>query len=188
MDLRFDPEFPVRHILDGLKCRERMNRIVISANRKKHLPTPFQGLTIDRLYQVRVELVHRIAYQFSLDRTLSARQCHRHVYYLYKYLHRYQQPIGVLMTKALVQTAIIRPLLENRFVSTRRFCWLRDLIARVEGQDVAEKLDKLFWDWRGEVIRKSQSHLYEADGIGLAHVNTMKRLGLLEKVSPGLRP
>lgn len=174
----YDPYFPIQTLIRGVKSRMRMRKILEMAARRDHLPAVFRTTPFESLLNARAELAHQIAYQFSLDESTSCRASARSVYYFYKYLQVYKLPIGPLMIKALVRAMITRPLSERRFVSTRRYVWLRSLIAEVEGEEVARRHDKIFWEWRGQVIADAKRRWVEAGGFGPAHVNTVKRLGL----------
>ena len=174
----YDPYFPIQMLLQGIKSRTRMRKILEMAARHDHLPAAFRSSPLKNILNVRVELAHQIAYQFSLDESITSRASARSVYYFYRYLRSHRLPIGPLMTKALVRVVVTRSLSERRFVSTRRYIWLRSLVSEVEGEEVAQQLDKLFWEWRGQVIADAKRRLVEAGGHGPAHVNTVKRLGL----------
>jgi len=174
----YDPYFPIQMLLQGIKSRMRMRKILETAARHDHLPAVFRTGSLKNILNVRAELAHQIAYQFSLDESITSRASARFVYYFYRYLRSHHLPIGPLMTKALVRVVVTRPLSERRFASTRRYIWLRSLVSQVEGEEVAQRLDKLFWEWRGRVIAGAKRRLVETGGHGPAHVNTVKRLGL----------
>jgi predicted RNA binding protein YcfA (HicA-like mRNA interferase family) len=103
------------------------------------------------------------------------------MYYLYKYLQTYSLPMGPLFSKAIVRISIVRPLSENQFVSARRLIWVCHVVARVEGEDVVRKLEKDFWEWRGDLIKHAKSVYVGVGGHpqDKAHIGTMKRLGLI---------
>ncbi|KAF2803684.1 uncharacterized protein BDZ99DRAFT_575766 [Mytilinidion resinicola] len=178
LDLRFNPNFPVHHILGGLRSMMDMSRIVLNARRRDHLPTPYRNQPLVDLYQIRVELIHQIAYQYSLDESFTHKSSGRALYYLWKYLRVHSLPIGPLMTKALVNVFVTRPLLDRRWVSTRRFTIVRDAVARVEGKETAAKLHETFWYWRGELIRDAKRRHLIAGGEARASVAVVRRLGL----------
>ena len=174
----YDPHFPIQMLLQGIKSRMRMHKILETAARNDHLPAVFRTSPLKDVLNVRAELAHQIAYQFSLDESITSRASARSVYYFYRYLRSHHLPIGPLMTKALVRVVVTRPLSERRFASTRRYVWLRSLVSQVEGEEVAQQLDKLFWEWRGKVIADAKRRFVETGGYGPAHVNTVKKLGL----------
>ena len=174
----YDPYFPIKMLLRGIKSRMTMRNILEMAARRDHLPAVFHTSPLKNILNVRAELASQIAYQFSLDESITSRASTRFVYYFYRYLRSHHLPIGPLMTKALVRVVVTRPLSERRFASTRCYIWLRSLVSQVEGEEVAQQLDKLLWEWRGQVIADAKRRLVKAGGHGPAHVNTVKRLWL----------
>ncbi|KAF2500381.1 hypothetical protein BU16DRAFT_556850 [Lophium mytilinum] len=178
LELRFDPNFPVHYILGGLRSMMDMSHIVLNARRRDHLPTPYRNQPLVDLYQIRVELIHQIAYQYSIDETRTLKSSGRAIYYLWKYLRVHNLPIGPLMTKALVNVFVTRPLLDRRWVSARRFTIVRDAVARIEGKETAAKLHETFWHWRGELIRDAKRRHLLAGGEARASVAVVRRLGL----------
>jgi hypothetical protein len=178
LDKRYNPDFPVNYILDGLRSLMEMSNMVLSARSRDHLPTPYRKVPLVHLYQIRVELIHQIAYQYALDDRLSLRSSRRAVYYLWKYLVKYKLPMGPLMTKAMVKVNITRPMLDRQWVATRRFLIIRKAVARVEGKETADNLHAVFWQWRGELIRDAKRRHLEAGGLGPARVSVVRKLGI----------
>ncbi|KAF2175045.1 hypothetical protein K469DRAFT_703374 [Zopfia rhizophila CBS 207.26] len=179
LEVGLDANFPVQPVLEALESRHKFKHILDRARDARLLPTPFRNMTVDSLLKARTELIHQIAYQYSIDHTRTCRQAWRSCYYLYKYLSHHNLPIGPLFTRSVVRVCLIRPLIERRFVSSRRLVWACQLVARVEGEDVARKIEHVFWIWRGDLILYAKRRLHECGGSGKAHVSTMKRLGLL---------
>ena len=164
-----------------LQAERQFQHILDRAHADHALPLNFRNMTADILVQQRVFLIHQLAHQYSTDSTRSCRQSSRSIYYLYKYLLRYSHPIGPLFTKAVVRTAIIRPLSQNYFVSARRLIWVCHLVARVEGESSAKKIEYNFWLWRGDLIKHAKSVYIGVGGDSTekAHIGTMKRLKLI---------
>jgi hypothetical protein len=168
-------------VLDDLQSRRQFQHILDRAADCHALPLAYRNVSADLAAEQRVDLIHQMAHQHSTDNTRSCREAGRAIYYLYRYLRQNSFSIGPLFTKAVVRVYIVRPLSENRFVSARRLIWVCHLVADVEGEDVAKKIESAFWDWRGDLIKHTKS-VYVAvggDRGSKAHVGTMKRLGLI---------
>lgn len=165
--------------LEALQARRQFQHILDRANDAHIVPLAYRKTMADIPLQLRVELIHQFAHQYSIDRTRSHCQSWRSIYYLYKYLRYNKLDIGPLFTKAVVRVCVTRPLSENRFVGARRLTWVCQMVAPVEGEDVARKIEHIFWVWRGDLILHSKKTLIAYGGHGDAHVSTMKRLGLI---------
>lgn len=117
------------------------------------------------LHHTRNTLVHVVADAFSRShnirtfsgskgfKQLRSRQVFRNVYRAYRYLVTRQSPVRPLMARALVRAAIIRPLEQYEWVNTARVKFILEIVRRVEGEDVADELDKKIYLWRGRVHR-----------------------------------
>lgn len=69
-----------------------------------------------------------------------------------------------MLTKALVWAGVIRPLQEDQWVSTVKFTWILRQVREVEGDAVADQLDALVYQLRGQFIEKAAR---EGKGKGL---------------------
>ncbi|KAE9978543.1 hypothetical protein BLS_000476 [Venturia inaequalis] len=117
------------------------------------------------LHHTRNTLVHVVADAFSRSHSvrtsskgrrfkqLRTRQVFRNVYRAYRYLVTRQSPVRPLMARALVRAAIIRPLEQHEWVNTARVKFILEIVRRVEGEEVADELDKKIFLWRGKVRR-----------------------------------
>ena len=161
------------------QSQRQFKHIVKGARDARLLPLAYRELDVDDLMSIRADIIHQIAYQYSLERSRTSQQNWRSIYYLYKYLHDNELPVGPLFTKAVMRVCIIQPLSEKRFVSARRLTWVCQMIAPVEGVEVAKKIEHIFGVWRGDLIQHAKRTLYANGGMGKAHVSTMKKLGLL---------
>lgn len=164
-----------------MRARWQFEQIMNRANAAHALPLAFRNLSVDMSSADRVTLIHQLAHQYSLDTTRTHRETWRAIYYLYRYLRDRSLGIGPLFSRAVVRVSIIRPLSEHRFVSARRLIWVCHLVARVEGEDVAKKIESDFWHWRGDLIQhaKRVHDSIGADRREKAHVGKMKKLGLI---------
>ena len=165
----------------GLSGARQFNHLLSRAKANNALPIAYRGADKDLSLTERVTMVHQLAYHYSQDTTRTHREVWRSIYYLYHYLSSNSLPIGPLFTKAVVHSSITRPLSENRFVSARRLIWVCHLVAKVEGDEVASRVENHFYTWRGDLIGRAK-RIYVGVGGGKhskAHVGTMKRLGLI---------
>ncbi|KAH7378709.1 hypothetical protein BKA66DRAFT_420978 [Pyrenochaeta sp. MPI-SDFR-AT-0127] len=164
-----------------LQAQRQFKQILDRARANHALPLTYRNLTANAPLQQQVDLIHQLAHHYSLDTTRSYLETCRAVYYLYNYLRGHSLPIGPLFTKAVVRVSITRPLVENRFVSARRLIWVCQLVAKVEGEDVAKRIENDFWHWRGDLLRYAKSVYVRVggDSKGKAHIGTMKKLGLI---------
>lgn len=167
--------------LKTLQAQRQFQHILDRAHAAHVLPLAYRSISSDISPEQRTALIHQLAHQHSLDRTRSHRQVWRSLYYMYRHLQQHSLPIGPLFTKAIVRVSIVRQLSEDRFVSARRLIWVCQLVARVEGDEVAKKIENDFWHWRGDLIRHAKSVYVGVggNGAGKAHVGTMKKLGLI---------
>lgn len=167
--------------LDRLQTQYQLEHILQRAHANSALPLIYRKVNKDASIQMHVALIHQLAHQYSEDTSLSQRGAWRAIYYLYRYLRDNKLPIGPLFTKAVVRTSIIRPMSEQRFVSARRLIWVCHRVAEVEGKAEAEKIEHLFWQWRGDMIKQAKSmHMgLGGDRREKARIGSMKRLGLL---------
>ena len=110
---------------------------------------------------LRVHLIHQIAYAFAYHTPGDARRAFRNVHYCYRGLVRSGAPLRPLMSKALVTAGVIRPLQDGENVPTARFRWILDVVREVEGEGVAELLDRMAWEWRrrNAVLKEERERL-----------------------------
>lgn len=172
---------PLQLELRTLQAQQQFQHILTRAHADHVLPLAYRRVTASTSTEEKVNLIHQLAHQYTTDNTRSQRTAWRAMYYLYKYLQQNSLPMGPLFSKAVVRISIIRPMSENRFVSARRLIWVCQLVARVEGEEVAKKIESTFWHWRGDLIQHAKSVYIGVGGDrqNKAHVGTMKRLGLI---------
>ena len=104
------------------------------------------------LNNLRVELLNRMALAYAKAPHLHQRRAFRKVHACYLLLRSGHLPLRPDLIRAMTHAGVIRYLQAGEWVSTARFTWILNLVRQVEGQDVADKLDRLVWDWRGEVL------------------------------------
>ncbi|KAH7393838.1 hypothetical protein DE146DRAFT_722051 [Phaeosphaeria sp. MPI-PUGE-AT-0046c] len=167
--------------LERLIAERQFKNILQGAEALSLLPPEYCNYQADMPLDERVFLIHQIAHQYTTHPELSQKVASRAIYRLYQYLQQQSLPIGPLFSKAVVRVSIIRPMLENRFVSARRLIWVCHLVTKVEGEDVAKKIEANFWHWRGDLIQHAKGVHNSIGGHRQekAHVGTMKKLGLI---------
>lgn len=102
--------------------------------------------------RTKVRLVNRLAHDFARSTHGTPRIWFRNIYRCYLYLHKHRVPISSAITRALVHAVVTRPLQQGMWVSTVKYSWVYHKVKEVEGPDVADELDRLFYAWRGKVI------------------------------------
>ena len=105
----------------------------------------------------RARLLERIARRYAKAKHLSARMSFRHIYRCYIY-HKKDKlgPVGKDLSRSLTRTGVIRPLQRKQWVSSVKLRWILSVVRAAEGDDVAEKLDQLVYEWRQSHIRPRQ--------------------------------
>lgn len=164
---------------DSPEARVQFRHILNRAREAYVLPLAYRNASLDLLMDKRAGIIHQLAYQYSLDHTRSSRQNWRSINYLYNYLKRYKLLISPLMSRAMVTVGLAQPMSKHEFIDSRRLVYICRMVAEVEGEDVARKIEWTFWNWRGELIHNAKERLTSLGGTGKAHVNTMKKLGTL---------
>jgi len=164
-----------------LQARREFVAILDRASDYHALPPAYADLTADIPFSQRTALVHQLAHHYSIATTRSHTATWRSMYQLYNYLESHSLPIGPLFTKAVVRAAIIRPMMEHRFISARRLIWVCQLVARVEGEKVARQIEGAFHRWRGGLIKHAKEVHDAAGGDrgAKAMVGRLKQLNLL---------
>jgi hypothetical protein len=167
--------------LQTIQAQRQFQHILDRALADNALPVPFRSLTPACPIEDRVGLIHQIAHQYSINNTRTQREIWRAIYFLYRYLQANSLPIGPVFSKAVVRSSITRPLSENHFISARRLVWVCQLVARVEGEEAAKKVESAFWYWRGDLIKHAKDVYVAAGGDrrDKAHVGTMRKLRLI---------
>jgi hypothetical protein len=167
--------------LSLLKSRYQFEHILKHAQAVHALPLLYRAIESKASDQVRAALIHQLAHQYSLDGSRSYQELWRTISHVCRYIQENNLPMGPLLTRAIVRCCIIRPMTENRFVSSRRLIWVCQLVAKVEGENEAKKIESIFWDWRGELLKHAKTAHVDVGGHhgDQPHLNTMKRLGLV---------
>jgi len=83
---------------------------------------------------------------------LNAMRCFRHL------RSKYNVQADSQMTRALTQAGITRYLLAGKWVSTMKLVRILQEVRKVEGEDVAQNLDELVYQWRGFIINEMRKN------------------------------
>ena len=107
-----------------------------------------------------VDLVHLVAYHWAnQEGEWSARACFRRVWECFRFLQDRGAPFSVLMSRSLVKAGILRYLEEQRHLPMAQVRYILHLVRRLEGEDVAQNLDRLVDEARrsNRVLRDGRS-------------------------------
>ncbi|KAF2760742.1 hypothetical protein EJ05DRAFT_507998 [Pseudovirgaria hyperparasitica] len=127
-----------------------------------------------------IEHMNNMAYAIATSPAYRPTQAWRGVKCIYFFLHIRRAPIRPKFTRALVMAGVTRFFLDNRWVNRAQFAWIRHIVAKVEGEDVAMDLEDLWYEWRGRLIAMA-AQAYKSHGIeGMANVTIARQLGLTD--------
>ncbi|KAI9701949.1 MAG: hypothetical protein M1836_001293 [Candelina mexicana] len=97
----------------------------------------------------KIDFIHKLALFFAHSAHVSARLAFRHVYRCYAYLKHRQATLKPELSRALVHAGIIRYLWAEQWVSTTKLRWVLGLVRALEGDEVADQIDEVVYQWRG---------------------------------------
>ncbi|KAI7608158.1 hypothetical protein KC346_g9727 [Hortaea werneckii] len=95
-----------------------------------------------------IDLVHLIAYAYATQPQTSSRVSFRRVWDCYRFLQDRGAPLSQLLSRSLVQAGLLRPLKERKYLPLEQTRFVLGLVSRLEGPQVAQRLDRLVWDAR----------------------------------------
>lgn len=108
---------------------------------------PFMTLTEDR-----IDLVHIIAHRWAHSPRSTCRVAYRRVWACYRFLQDRGAPLNDIMSRAMVHAGALRYLMEGRRVPTVQFRYILSLVRRLEGDQIANELDRAMWTlWNKQV-------------------------------------
>ncbi|GAB7356138.1 hypothetical protein MBLNU459_g6734t1 [Dothideomycetes sp. NU459] len=117
------------------------------------IPATLRTESNNSLSLERVNLIHQMAYALACSPHLTSPQAFRRVQDCLHYLEDRKAPLSDLMSRALVTAGVTRYLQAGEWVSTARFTWILPYVRRLEGDDVADTLDQVTFQWRDENMR-----------------------------------
>ncbi|MCJ1394295.1 hypothetical protein MMC18_007173 [Xylographa bjoerkii] len=97
----------------------------------------------------RVALLHSMALAYAEAPHLNPRQAYRKVRRCLDFFRDRLDLLGPDMSQALTQAGILRYLEAGMWVSTIRHNYILGYVKHLEGEEVANELDRVVWDWRG---------------------------------------
>jgi hypothetical protein len=103
-------------------------------------PTPLSPTMID--------LVHKMTLAFAHSEARPARVAVRNVLQCLYHLRVHRAPIGQEVSRAMSRVGITEDINNGRWVRDERLRYTLDLVNKVEGKDVAEKVDATVVNWR----------------------------------------
>jgi hypothetical protein len=109
-----------------------------------------------RLGQARINLVHKMALEFSQAQCRPPRVALRNVMQCVMYLRRHNVPLTAELTRAISYAGITRELLREHWVGTEKLLWILDLVKRVEGEDIAKSIDMTLSCWQARHTRTAE--------------------------------
>lgn len=118
------------------------------------LPSNLRTQPNNTLSLERINLVQHMAYALANSPHLSPLQAYRRVRDCLRYLEDRKAPLSSLMSRALVTAGVARYLQAGTWVSTMRFTWILSYVRRLEGDDVADVLDQMTFNWRNDNISR----------------------------------
>lgn len=110
------------------------------------------------LRDLRTTTLNRMAIAYAKAPHLRPMWAARKVQACYQTLRTEHLPVQSDITRALTHAGIIRFLQEGEWVSTIRFLQILRLVRKVEGEEVAEQLDRTLWVWRQQVLEKGREN------------------------------
>ncbi|MCJ1281860.1 hypothetical protein MMC26_001183 [Xylographa opegraphella] len=101
----------------------------------------------------RVALLHSMALAYAEAPHLNPRQAYRKVRRCLDFFRDRPELLGPDMSQALTKAGILRYLEAGMWVSTIRHNYIMGYVKHLEGEEVANELDRVVWDWRGRNTR-----------------------------------
>lgn len=112
---------------------------------------PVHRRTIDircALAPSRIDMIHDTADLIAKSDHLSARDAFKHVFRCYQMLNDAGAPLDSRLSRAMVLTAVVRPMQSKQKVSNTLFRIVLGVVRRVEGEEIARQLDEMAWTHR----------------------------------------
>ena len=115
----------------------------------------------------RVALLHSMALAYAEAPHLNPRQAYRKVRRCLDFFRDRPDLLGPDMSQALTKAGILRYLEAGMWVSTIRHNYIMGYVKHLEGEEVANELDRVVWDWRGRnthIDNTADRREYDSDG------------------------
>ena len=95
-----------------------------------------------------VNLIHSMATEFARSEGRSRRVLLRNVMQCLHHLRIHRAPIRSELTRAIAHVGITKEVVREQWIGQERLRWALGLITWVEGQDVADAIDRTVYHWR----------------------------------------
>ncbi|MCJ1248470.1 hypothetical protein MMC30_005688 [Trapelia coarctata] len=148
-----DPSFEAVDIFELLK---RQPRTIGSVPQTTH-PERLLSITSER-----VSLLHKMALAFADAPHLNPRQAYRKVTRLAQFFRDRPDLLRPEMSKALTTAGVVRYLEAGMWVSTVRFNYIIGMVRGLEGEAVAQELDRVVFEWREQNIETAKGSMERA--------------------------
>ncbi|MCJ1240002.1 hypothetical protein MMC14_008002 [Varicellaria rhodocarpa] len=99
------------------------------------------------------QTLHDMALAFASAVHLSPRQAFRRVHRCFAHFYGCKEGLEAPLSQALVLSGVIRYLEAGRWVSNVNLNRILDIVRKTEGPEVADEVDQLVYQWRGEVVQ-----------------------------------
>lgn len=129
------------------------------------LPMNLRSVPTNSLSQERIELVHHVAYAIAKTPLLTSRVAFRRVCDCLNFLRDRGAPLSTLMSRALVHAGVTRPLRNGTWLSTEKFQWILPFVRRLEGDEVADRLDEAAFTLRSENFEMARAQMQPLDNM-----------------------
>lgn len=97
--------------------------------------------TEDQISDARIDLVQRMAYEFSQAKGITSREALRNVDKCYRYLSYHQIPMGRDFARIMTHVGLERHIREKGSISEGRLQWILGIVAQSQGRRVAKMVE-----------------------------------------------
>lgn len=129
------------------------------------LPVNLRSVPTNSLSKERIKLVHHVAYAIAKSPLLTSRMAFRRVCDCLNFLRDRGAPLSSLMSRALVHAGVTRPLRDGTWLSTEKFQWILPFVRRLEGDEVADRLDEAAFALRSENFELARAQMLPLDNM-----------------------
>ena len=136
-----------------------------------------------KLRKARASIYEMMALEISQRRDLTPRTRFRYVYKCYMQCKK-EGLVRRDMSRALTWSGIIASLQIHEWVNTSKLRQILSVVRSVEGDDEADEVDRIVYDWRGDAIRHMRYRMRQHRISGNSHRPTVFDIG---KRRPRLR-
>jgi len=137
---------PSLETIDIFQLLKRQPRTIGSVPHTTH-PEQLLSITPER-----VSLLHKMALAFADAPHLNPRQAYRKVTRIAQYFRDRPDLLRPDMSNALATAGILRYLEAGMWVSTVRFNYVMGMVRGLEGEAIAQELDRVVFEWRSQNI------------------------------------